>query len=181
VSTIQRAVYQLHISLKGIDPPIWRRVQVWGDTKLPRVHKIFQALFNWQDYHLHQFKTARHVYRQPDPEDDILGMKVEDESVVQINHLLPHVGDELDYIYDFGDNWRHRVVLEAILLPEPDAVYPRCIGGERNGPPEDAGGTRTYMESLRRRPANHDTQLFSIDAINGWFQKTFHRKKTATR
>lgn len=171
-------MYQLNISLQGIEPLIWRRVQVWGDTKLPRLHRVFQLVFNWQDYHLHEFRTARHIYRQPDEEDRILGNNVEDEDVVQINHVLPHVGDEMQYTYDFGDNWRHRVVLEAILLPDADAQYPRCIGGARNGPPEDSGGPYSYADFLKKNRAKYDGELFSLEAVNRRLQKGFHRSST---
>jgi len=51
-------------------------------------------------------------------------------------------------IYDFGDNWRHDLLLEAILLPESSKQYPRCIAGERRTPPEDVGGTPGYDEYL---------------------------------
>lgn len=50
-----RAVYQLKVSLRDIEPPIWRRIHVWEDTKLPQLHRILQLSFNWEDYHLHDF------------------------------------------------------------------------------------------------------------------------------
>jgi hypothetical protein len=187
VASIHRAVYQINISLREIEPSIWRRIQLWGDMKLPRLHRLFQLLFQWEDRHLHEFVTARHVYRQPHPDDHLFGKAIEDDSVVQINHVLPHVGDELDYVYDFGDGWRHRVVLEAILLPEAGVLYPRCVAGERKGPPEDVGGPRAYTDFLRRKLRNGslpstDSENFSADDINRVLQRAFHRKpsKTAT-
>jgi len=53
-----RAIYQLHVQLCDINPPIWRRIQIVDDTKLPRLHRILQLLFNWEDYHLHEFQRV---------------------------------------------------------------------------------------------------------------------------
>jgi hypothetical protein len=44
------------------------------------------------------------------------------------------------YEYDFGDNWRHEVVIEKLLPIEAGIRYPKCIGGARACPPEDVGG-----------------------------------------
>lgn len=78
-----RAVYQLKISLRDIEPPIWRRIQVWEDAKLPQLHRILQLLFNWEDYHLHDFKVGGRTYSVPDPEDADFGRKVLDERLVR--------------------------------------------------------------------------------------------------
>ena len=45
-----------------------------------------------------------------------------------------------DYVYDFGDNWEHKIQLEKILPREKDIKYPICIKGKRACPPEDCGG-----------------------------------------
>lgn len=55
-------------------------------------------------------------------------------------------GDSLLYEYDFGDCWRHDVVLERLLVA--DAVRVLCLGGERSAPPEDVGGVGGYEEFL---------------------------------
>ena len=46
VASIHRAVYQIHISLRGIEPLIWRRIQLWGDMKLPRSTAYSSFCFN---------------------------------------------------------------------------------------------------------------------------------------
>ena len=38
------------------------------------------------------------------------------------------LGDELKYVYDFGDWIEHRITLEAITEPQPDVKYPRVLG-----------------------------------------------------
>jgi hypothetical protein len=184
-----KAIFQLKVSLRRIEPLIWRSVQVADDTSLPRLHRILQLLFNWEDYHLHEFVAGKRVYCFPDP-DDFDDRKTIDETLVPLNRLVDRVGDRFEYVYDFGDWWRHDVLLEAIVLPSPDAFYPRCVAGARNGPPEDAGGPfgyAKYLEALAD-PAHEeheeklawrgefDPEAFSLENINGSLKRTFHRR-----
>ncbi len=94
------------------------------------------------------FIVGRRVYSVPDPDDAFNERKVSDERLVPLNRIVSRVGDTFDYIYDFGHDWRHEILLEAILLPSSDEFYPRCIAGARNGPPEDAGGPVGYQDYL---------------------------------
>jgi hypothetical protein len=70
---------------------------------------------------------------------------------------------------------------EKVRLAEPEKLYPVCIGGERNCPPEDCGGTPGYQEMLRalrdERDPDHagavewirrdfDPEAFDADAVN---------------
>jgi hypothetical protein len=190
-----KAIFQLRVSLRDIDPPIWRSVQVPEDTKLPRLHRIFQLLFNWEDYHLHEFRLGKRLYGEPDPDDELYERKVIDESPVPLNRIVQHVGATFEYVYDFGDNWRHDVLLEAILLPSPDAFYPRCVAGARNGPPEDAGGVRGYAsyleaiadpdhdrhEELLAWRGPFDPEAFSIAALNASLKRTLSRRPPAEK
>lgn len=190
-----RAIFQLHVRLRDIEPAIWRRIQVWEDTKLPQLHRILQMLFNWDDCHLHDFVVGRLVYSVPDPDDDFNGRKVIDEKGVPLNAISARVGDTFVYAYDFGDDWQHDVLLEARLLPEPDTFYPRCITGARNGPPEDAGGPGGYAEYLEALSdpghSEHENMLawrgpfdpeeFPLDRINVSLKRTFYRRPPAKR
>ncbi|MBN1289718.1 MAG: hypothetical protein JXA49_08800 [Actinobacteria bacterium] len=40
-----------------------------------------------------------------------------------------------DYIYDFGDYWKHAIELEDILPAGKGKQYPVCVGGKRSCPP----------------------------------------------
>ena len=169
-----------------MDPSIWRRVQVWEDTTLAQLHRILQIVMGWEDYHLHKFIIGRRTYSVPDPDDDLYKQKVVDERRVRLNGV-GSVGTEFAYVYDFGDNWEHDVLFEAILLPEPEADYPRCVDGRRSGPPEDAGGPsgyKNYLEALGdpeqekhgemlewRGP--FDSEAFSLDRINQELRRRF--------
>ena len=58
-------VYQLKVSLIGIEPPIWRRIQVTGDTTLDVLHGILQIAMGWFGEHLYEFKVHGTSYGDP--------------------------------------------------------------------------------------------------------------------
>jgi hypothetical protein len=62
------------------------------------------------------------------------------------------VGDCVEYVYDFGDNWRHVLELVDVVPPSAQAVYSWCVGGEFSTPPEDVGGVSRYEQFPRRFP-----------------------------
>ena len=47
-------VYQLHIRLAYIEPPIWRRIVVSGQVTLYSLHRMLQVVMGWENYHLHK-------------------------------------------------------------------------------------------------------------------------------
>ena len=188
-----RALYQLKITLQDIQPVIWRRVQVWEDTTLAQLHEILQVVMNWQDYHLHEFTIGRCLFSVPNPDDDMYERKVVDERRQRLCQVVTQVGTQFVYLYDFGDCWRHDLLLEAILLPEPVAQYPRCIAGERQTPPEDVGGTLGYEEYLEAlADPQHDAHedmlqwrgpfdpaAFPLDAVNEQLRKRSRASRKA--
>ena len=49
-------VYQFKVSLKGIRPLIWRRIQVPETYSFWDLHVAIQDSMGWSDYHLHHFE-----------------------------------------------------------------------------------------------------------------------------
>ena len=136
-------IYTLKVSLRGLRPAIWRRVEVPADSSLFDVHRTLQAAMGWTDSHLHQFIHQGIYYGAPDRE---FGMPVVSERRTRLGDLLRHPKDRLIYEYDFGDSWEHDVVLEGVTEAEFGARYPRVIAGKRACPPEDVGGVPGYSE-----------------------------------
>ncbi len=62
-----------------------------------------------------------------------------DERTVPLSRVLTKVGDTIVYEYDFGDGWRHDVLLEADLPADPERVSLVCVAGARARSPEDVG------------------------------------------
>ncbi len=64
-----------------------------------------------------------------------------DEEEADLGKVLRAEGAVLEYVYDFGDSWLHRIEAEKIMPLDPGVTYPRCTGGRRAAPPaEDIGG-----------------------------------------
>ena len=139
------SVHQLKITLRGVKPPVWRRIVVGSDLSLGELAPILEAAMSWLGGHLHVFDVDGTWYGSPDPDwpsDDL------DENQFRLSDVLPAVGDKMRWDYDFGDGWEHNVVVEKIVETEPSVEYPVCLIGRRACPPEDCGGPQGYDQLL---------------------------------
>ena len=57
---MSKKIYQFKISLKGIRPSIWRRIQVPENYDFYELHVAIQDAMGWYDYHLHQYDALLH-------------------------------------------------------------------------------------------------------------------------
>ncbi len=134
-------VHRLKVSLHGARPPVWRRLEVPSDLPLNVLHEALQTAFGWFDCHPHLFETA--CGEVGDPAHDFWSQRA-DESAVALAQVAPAVKDSMRYVYDFGDDWRHDVVVEAVRPAAPGVRYPRCTGARGIAPDEDSGGIRAF-------------------------------------
>jgi len=147
-------VYQFKIQLQGITPPIWRRIVVLETYTFWDLHVAIQDAMGWLDYHLHEFrirkKHSRSVTEIGIPSEDGLenDLEILPGWEVPIADYFSEIGATADYEYDFGDGWRHKIILEGILLSEKGRKYPECIDGARACPPEDCGAVPGYEHLL---------------------------------
>jgi hypothetical protein len=139
-------IYQLKVTLKETKPPIWRRVLVPANVTMRRLHDILQVVMPWQDMHLYMFEVGRSYIGEPDPEED--WREVRPAKTTKLSEVAPAAGAKFVYEYDFGDSWRHDILVEKVLPAQPGADYPACIAGRRASPPEDCGGAWGYAELL---------------------------------
>ena len=103
-------VYQLKITLQGIEPPIWRRVQLPSSLRLCCVHSAIQVVMVWTDRHIHRFKKGRKTWGP-----GVIDLDLLDECETAVAEVLRIEGDSLIYDYDLRNNWQHQVVFEKIL------------------------------------------------------------------
>jgi len=139
-------VYQLKVTLDGVNPPVWRRILVEGNGTLDHLHEVIQAAFGWWNYHLHEFEVGVERYGIPDPEFSF-GSPISDERRVTLD-AIAKAATSFTYTYDFGDDWRHDVTVEKVLPAEDTITVPACIDGRRACPPEDCGGPWGYEQLL---------------------------------
>ncbi|QIZ33634.1 DUF1841 family protein [Saccharopolyspora sp. ASAGF58] len=136
--------YQIKVGIAGSEPSIWRRLSLPGDTPLDELHHILQVSFGWEGWHLHEFEAKGRRYT------DVSGGStrgVHDERRATLNLVAPRQGDRVRYTYDFGDDWIHDLVVEAIEPAEGEARV-LCLDADRAGPPEDCGGIYGYQRLL---------------------------------
>lgn len=134
-------IYQLKISIQGLEPQIWRRVQVPGNMSLNTLHDIIQVLFDWEDYHLHEFTIGTTNYGIVTGKEFY---EVKDDTRSRLQQVIPQVGGQFLYTYDFGDSWEHLIEVEKTVDADDKTAYPMFLEGEFAAPPEDCGGVWGY-------------------------------------
>ncbi|MFZ3584449.1 plasmid pRiA4b ORF-3 family protein [Loktanella sp. DJP18] len=154
-------IARLRVELLHIEPRIWRRMDVGLTTNLRALHELVQATMPWENDHLYQFTIGERVYGEPSPEDMSWGHKVYHAKNMRLEALVARGITEIDYTYDFGDNWQHRISIEHVSSADPDIDYPLYLDGERTAPPEDVRGPPGFMDFVeamanRRHPEHKD-------------------------
>jgi hypothetical protein len=171
-------VLQLKILLEGITPKIWRRFLIKDNISFHDLHNVIQVVMGWGNYHLYSFYIDKEEIGMPDSDfrNELLNAKK-----IKLKDKL-HLKQKFGYVYDFGDNWEHTLVVEKILDAKDVAECPTCLKGERACPPEDCGSYPGYYELMKiKKNKKHpeykerivewlgedfDFEDFDIDKIN---------------
>jgi hypothetical protein len=151
-------IARLKISLNDIKPIIWRVVEVPLAASLKTLHEIIQAVMLFENYHLFRFDVGSRGhethYGIPDPQEDFID--IIDARTATLGTLANSGIAKFIYTYDFGDDWRHTILIEEIVQADPAKTYPRLIRGANRAPPEDVGGFPGFAAFLDAMvDANH--------------------------
>lgn len=158
-------LYQLKIKIELSNHDIWRRVLVPSTYSFKHLHNIIQTVFDWQNYHLHDFEVDRgenkplKILMDDYPDTmEYIDLEVVDfcqERIVALEDIFPTYKKVL-YEYDFGDSWIHTITLENVTKSDKfKAVY---VEGKGERPPEDVGGEGGFEEYLRIMDNNQDPE-----------------------
>lgn len=153
-------VLQFQVTLQGVVPPIWRRLEVLASCSFWDLHVAIQDAMGWQDRHLHVFRVD-----DREAQDTVLFGIPTDRLVESVPVTLPgwkhpialyfsEPGTSVAYEYDFGDGWLHEILLEGTSPRIVGKKYPVCLEGAGACPPEDCGGIPGFEELLT---AFHDS------------------------
>jgi hypothetical protein len=169
-------IYQLKVTLEDVSPAIWRRFQVPGRISLAGLHLVLQIVMGWENDHLYQFQVGRRVIDESGGgsspvERPFGGRSKEDAGAVELRSVAPKKGARLTYVYDFGDNWCHEVLVEQTTCPDGDPDRAVCLGGKRACPPEDCGGVWGYEEVLA---AIADPKNPALAERRAWLGPNYH-------
>ena len=135
---------------------------------LKALHRVIQAAMGWLDYHLWEFTAGEHKYGMLLPNDPDWNERIKNAATTKLSALLTGGVREIGYVYDMGDNWQHRIIVEKLKAAEPGAQYPQFLGGERRCPPEDCGGFPGYCEFLENIASKQSkTRKAALDWYGG--------------
>ena len=165
---------QFKIQLKNISKPaVWRRVVAPESFTFLQFHDVIQRAFGWDSYHLFEFSPqgfgSYPAYGIPSPQDD---GEMTDARKIKISTVFKKAGQKFNYIYDFGDEWSHSILLE--LRTTEKIITADCIAGKGKCPPEDCGGTWGYENLLKilANPADEEhtamMEWLGIDEPGDW-------------
>ncbi|CAG2160853.1 plasmid pRiA4b ORF-3 family protein [Cupriavidus numazuensis] len=187
------SVLQLCIALRGLSPPVWRRVLVPEHLTLGQLHHVIQVVMGWADAHLHTFSIRGRRYGGAH-EGVLQFSTVANELPLTAFHLREHEG--FVYMYDFNAWWRHEIRMERRMLRQRPGQLPRCVAGCGPCPPEDIGGIERYLEardehseyefldwieSLRERPVVLEDLRDEVDRWLTWLDRRFDRQTVNDR
>lgn len=198
IEVITIKAYQIKIELIASDPLIWRRVIIPADVTFKRLHDTIQFSMDWWDAHLYEFEINEENLRITNDLDSyeeakyyqtkfkseklnkkndthgiiakILETTVRQPQTIKIDKFIEKY-KTLQYVYDFGDYWHHKIELEKII-DNYVFGYPTIIEGEGACPPEDVGGIGGYEEFLL---AWNDPKHPEHEVMREWGESQYYR------
>ncbi len=107
------AGYVLKIVLEDTHPPVWRRVVIPERISFYELHLVIQCLFGWEDCHLHNFSIpSENIYIDEEETFSLWDVHYSEKTTL-VDRFFPGF-KWIRYTYDFGDDWRHKIIFEKI-------------------------------------------------------------------
>ena len=143
--TVQ-TVYQLHTTLEGYKPKIWRRVLVSHSMKLSRLAYMLMMLYEMEGSHLFNFYSPDskkcYALKSGNLVNEFDDADTKNAASTLLKKVLLFAGQKIIFTYDFGDNWEIIITLEEIITDSDISVkeLPRVLKGKGYGIIDDCGG-----------------------------------------
>lgn len=162
----------LRVELLHVTPLVWRRIRIPARWTLRRVHDVIQVAFGWEDRHLHEYQIGAVRVGLPEADEERAGLQ--DDTEWTLSEVFKTGVREFLYVYDFGDRWEHRVIVEPeSRTGAAKPLAPLCLAGENAAPPEDVGGPLGYAEFVS---ALADPEHERHDELQTWIGGVFDAK-----
>lgn len=192
---VQVENYQLKVKLLLDGHDIWRRILIPSRCTFRQLHRVIQETFGWFDYHLHEFAVPDETYEpekyiplyawpiliriinSDDPEAEAYlepdKYEVRYEKITGLREIFMDT-KRCIYIYDFGDNWEHEILLEKVVKDSHNR-FPILLESNGERPPEDVGGAGGFEEYLR---ITSDPESPEYESMVEWSEMTRAKKRT---
>jgi len=129
---------------------------------------VLLLAMGWDGDHAHEFIIGDTNYGDPSP-DWPSDPPMLNETKVTLTKALGGL-KSFTYLYDYGDNWQHKVKVEKVLNIDLGLTSPLCLAGRNACPPEDVGGAPGYSEFLEAiNDPTHEEHQQMIDWCGGSF------------
>ena len=133
------AGYIIKVTIENTHPPVWRRLLIPDRILFSDLHSILQIAFGWEDEHLHDFSFPQESLRIVQTREDIdWGYEAVLENKVLVDNYLQDY-NWIRYTYDFGDDWKHKIVFEK-TDPGYEDRFAMVLKYKGDNFAEDSGG-----------------------------------------
>ena len=95
-------VYRFHIVLRGVNPKIWRRVELTTGSSLADLQRVIQISLGWSDEYQHRFCIRNHYLGASRP-GGLLFFGNPEEMILSKFAFRRH--ERFTYEYNFFDAW----------------------------------------------------------------------------
>lgn len=153
-------VYQLKVSLRGVKPPVWRRILVEDTMTFMQLQKTVDIAFGWPLSKFSAFKVRGITVCQRHSHIDVLKECLNSITTrLFVFNLEP--GDRIEMKQDIVDKWTFDVKVEAYMAPDMKNAYPICVDAMGITPPKELGSPREYAQLLQAlSDENHESHAF---------------------
>lgn len=140
------AGYILKIVIEDTHPPVWRRIVIPEKITFEDLHDMIQIIFDWDNDHLHDFRIpSKNICI--DNNDEAWDLFHYREEETQADTLLLE-NKWIRYTYDFGDEWRHKIIYEKTDETYQER-YASLLKFKGDNFIEDCGGIWEYEDEDR--------------------------------
>ena len=152
-------VYQLKVSIIGI-PKLYRVIELSENCTLDELHMAIYGAFERYDPYLYSFfitkadtKNVRTIINAPEithPQntEDLMGFgkKKPSATKTKIGSIDLAEKDVFHYLFDFGDDWWHRIRVEKIVESKNNQKRINLIKAVGEAPPQYPDGEDYFDE-----------------------------------
>jgi len=142
-------IYQFRVSIIGI-PKLYRIIEASNNCIFDDLHDVIFQAFNRFDEHLYSFfitrkdtKNIRAIYAAPEithpmSVEDIMGFEKRKQSTAKtrIGDVGLNENDVFHYLFDFGDDWWHRIKVQNIKETKSKRKHIKLIKSVGESPPQ---------------------------------------------